>query len=138
MAVMTVRNIEELNSMNRKQRGRMSMTKGGQPVRRVIIQEGVYTFETFGPEQAVAEPVIYLWGSRVIGGFYRVHHDRRVDENLNSPGMKFEPLAFAQTCNEPRKDMEPDACPNRYYAYGIVAQLSMLAAAREMKDQITK
>lgn len=133
MAVMTVRDVNELKSLNRKQRTRMSMTKGGQPVRRVILQEGVYTFETFGPDKAVAEPVIYLWGSQVVGGFYRVHQDRGVDENLNSPGMKFEPLAFAQTCHEPREDMEPDACPNRFYTYGIVAKLSMLAAAREIK-----
>ncbi len=62
MAVMTVRNVDELKSMNRKQRTRMSTTKGGQPVDRVIIQEGVYTFETVGAEQAVAEPVVYLWG----------------------------------------------------------------------------
>lgn len=133
MAVMTVRNMEELTAMNRKQRTRMSMTKGGQPVKRVIIQEGVYTFETFGAEQAVAEPVVYLWGKCVVGGFYRVHQNRGVDENLNSPGMKFEPLAFAETCDQPREDMELDACPNRFYTYGIVAQLSMLAAAREIK-----
>jgi len=138
MAVMTVRNIDELKSMNRKQRSRMSMTKGGQPVRRVIIQEGVYTFETFGPDHAVAEPVIYLWGSCVVGGFYRVHKNRSVDENLNSPGMEFQPLAFAQTCNEPREDLDPDSCPNRFYTYGVVAQLSMLAAAREIKDQQKK
>lgn len=138
MAVMTVRNIEELSAMNRKQRSRMSMTKGGQPVRRVIIQEGIYTFETFGPEQAVAEPVVYLWGSCVVGGFYRVHQDRGVDENLNSPGMKFEPLAFAETCNQPREELEPDACPNRFYTYGIVAQLSMLAAAREINAEQKK
>lgn len=138
MAVMTVRNVDELTSMNRKQRTRMSMTKGGQPVRRVIIQEGIYTFETFGADHVVAEPVIYLWGRHVVGGFYRVHKDRGIDENLNSPGMKFEPLAFSQTCTEPREDMEPDACPNRFYTYGIVAQLSMLAAAREIKDQTRK
>lgn len=138
MAVMTVRNIEELKSMNRKQRTGMSKTKGGQPVRRVIIQEGVYTFETFGPDHAVAEPVVYLWGSCVVGGFYRVHKDRLVDENLNSPGMEFQPLAFAEPCTQPREDMEPDACPNRFYAYGIVAQLSMLAAAREIKEHVKK
>lgn len=136
MAVMTVRNIDELKSMNRKQRTRMSTIKGGQPVHKVIIQEGVYTFETFGPTQAVAEPVIYLFGNSVIGGFYRVHQDRGVDENLNSPGMKFEPIAFAQPCHQPREELEPDACPNRFYTYGIVAQLSMLAAAREIKDQM--
>ena len=135
MAVMTVRNIDELKSMNRKQRTRMSTTKGGQPVNRVIIQEGVYTFETVGAEQAVAEPVVYLWGSNVVGGFYRVHQDRGIDENLNSPGMRFEPIAFPQPCNQPCDKSEPNACQNRLYIYGIVAQLSMLAAAREIKDQ---
>ena len=138
MAVMTVRNVDELRSMNRKQRTRMSMTKGGQPVHRVIIQEGVYTFETMGPEQAVAEPVVYLWGERVIGGFYRVHKERGVDENLNAPGMHFEPIAFPRPCDKPCEEKEPDTYQNRFYIYGIVAQLSMLAAAREIKDQIKK
>lgn len=138
MAVMTVRNVDELKSMNRKQRTKMSTIKGGQPVNRVIIQEGVYTFETFGAEQAVAEPVVYLWGSCVVGGFYRVHKDKSVDENLNSPGMEFQPLAFAETCNQPREELDPDACPNRFYTYGIVAKLSMLAAAREMKEHLKR
>lgn len=135
MAVMTVRNIDELRSLNRKQRTRMATTKGGQPVHRVIIQEGVYTFETFGVEQAVAEPVVYMWGDAVIGGFYRVHEERGTDENLNAPGMHFEPLAFNQACNEPNENTSPGTCANRYFIYGIIAQLSMLAAAREMKDQ---
>lgn len=133
MAVMTVRNVEEIKAMNRKQRTRMSMTKGGQPVRRVIIQEGVYTFETLGQDQAVAEPVVYLWGDTVAGGFYRVHKERGVDESLNAPGMHFEPLAFNQPCNNPCMQSDPDASQNRFYVYGIVAQLSMLAAAREIK-----
>ena len=135
MAVMTVRNVDELKTMNRKQRTRMATTKGGQTVNRVIIQEGVYTFETVGPEQAVAEPVVYLWGCTVVGGFYRVHKDRGIDENLNSPGMRFEPIAFPQPCDKPCDKSEPNACQNRLYSYGIVAQLSMLAAAREIKDQ---
>jgi len=134
MAVMTVRSVDELRTMNRKQRTRMSTIKGGQPVRRVIIQEGIYTFETFGEGHSVAEPVVYLWGECVVGGFYRVHKERGNDENLNAPGMQFEPLAFAQSCNEPNEKEEPDACPNRFFAYGVVAQLSMLAAAREMKE----
>jgi len=82
----------------------------------------------------VAEPVVYLWGDRVVGGFYRVHKDRGVDENLNAPGMHFEPIAFPQSCHEPCRQSEPDAAQNRLYVYGVVAQLSMLAAAREMKE----
>ncbi|EKD71199.1 MAG: hypothetical protein ACD_46C00248G0001 [uncultured bacterium] len=135
MAVMTVRNLDELKNMNRKQRTRMSMSKGGQAVDRVIIQEGVYTFETVGPEQFVAEPVVYLWGECVVGGFYRIHKERSVDENLNAPGMHFEPLTFPNCCNEPTDDLDEDASPNRLYIYGVVARLSMLAAAREMRDQ---
>lgn len=136
MAVMTVRNIEELKSLNRKQRTKMASTKGGRPVERVIIQEGIHTFETIaiGDEQAVAEPVIYLWGGTVVGGFYRVHKARGVDENLNAPGMQFEPLAFRQTCHEPSGAMGPGAIQNQYYIYGVVAKLSMLAAAHEIKE----
>ncbi len=135
MAVMTVRNVDELKSLNRKQRTRMSASKGGQPVNRVIIQEGIYTFETIGPAQAVAEPVVYLWGDCVVGGFYRIHKDRANDENLNAPGMHFEPIAFPQPCHEPCNQAEPGNCQNRFYLYGIVAKLSMLAAAREIYDQ---
>ncbi|HTM63456.1 MAG TPA: glutamate--cysteine ligase [Gammaproteobacteria bacterium] len=134
MAVMTVRNVDELRNMNRKQRTRMSTIKGGQPVTRVILQEGVYSFETIGDESAVAEPVVYLWGQHVVGGFYRIHKDRAVDESLNAPGMHFEPIAFANPCNSPCTDKEPDAAENRFFTYGVVARLSMLAAAREMKD----
>jgi glutamate--cysteine ligase len=132
MAVMTVRDVEEVRSLNRKQRTSMSKSKGGQPVQKVIVQEGVYTYETWGPDNSVAEPVVYLWGQRVVGGFYRVHKERRVDENLNSPGMQFEPLAFAKTCHQPAADPSPNECQNRFYAYGVIARLSMLAAAREM------
>jgi glutamate--cysteine ligase len=135
MAVMTVRNADEMRNLNRKQRTHMSRSKGGQPVSKVIVQEGIYTFETWGPDNAVAEPVVYLWGERVVGGFYRVHQARGVDENLNSPGMKFEPLAFAKTCHQPAADPSPNECQNRFYAYGVIARLSMLAAAREIKEQ---
>ena len=135
MAVMTVRHPDELKSMNRKQRTRMSMTKGGQQVNRVIIQEGIYTFETIGAEKAVAEPVVYLWGDHVVGGFYRVHKDRGVDENLNAPGMRFEPIAFSKTCSEPCAQSSPEASQNLLYLYGVIAQLSMLAAAREIKNE---
>ncbi len=135
MAIMMVRSVDEVLSLNRKQRTHMSKSKGGQPVRSVIIQEGVYTFETWGADNAVAEPVVYLWGERVIGGFYRVHKDRGVDENLNSPGMHFEPLVFSKNCHEPSKPPVMGECQNRFYAYGVIARLSMLAAAREILDQ---
>jgi glutamate--cysteine ligase len=139
MAVMTVRHVDELKSLNRKQRTRMATTKGGQVVDRVIIQEGVYTFETIGEEEAVAEPVLYMWGNDVVGGFYRMHQKRGIDENLNSPGMSFLPIAFTRTCDgrgcDSLGDTNNDEYQNRLYLYGVIAGLSMLAAAREIRDQ---
>lgn len=134
MGVMTIHSVEEARELNRKQRTKMSKTKGGQAVSKVILQEGVYTFESWGNDQAVAEPVVYMLDHYVVGGFYRVHTGRGRNENLNAPGMHFEPLAFAEPCNSPNEKMSPDACPNRFYAYGVIARLALLAAARELDE----
>lgn len=130
MSVMMVQDGEELRQLNRKQRTKMSSSKGSQKVERVLIQEGVYTFETM-QDGAVAEPVVYMIGQFVIGGFYRVHKGRGIDENLNAPGMHFEPLAFAEACNMPSYNLPVVDCPNRFYVYGVIARLAALAAARE-------
>lgn len=129
MGVMSVQSASEIRSLNRKRRSHMAVTKGGQEVRKVIVQEGVYTFETW--EGAVAEPVVYMIDHFVVGGFYRVHRGRGVNDNLNAPGMHFEPLAFVESCMFPEQHQAPDACPNRFYAYGVVARLALLAAAQE-------
>ena len=133
MAVMMVRHIDELKHLNRKERISMSTTKGGKAVSKVILQEGVYTFETWGEQNAVAEPVVYMIGRHVVGGFYRVHAKKGIDENLNAPGMNFEPLAFADACNNPCHPIE--ACNNRFYAYGVIARLALLAAMMELQHQ---
>jgi len=132
MAVMTIQDPDEIHQLNRKQRTRMSVAKGGQTVSKIIVQEGVYTNETWGDENAVAEPVVYMIGRHVVGGFYRVHSGRGIDENLNAPGMNFEPLSFAEPCNVPTE--KPEDCHNRFYAYGVISRLALIAAARELKD----
>ena len=134
MGIMKVHSPEEVIELNRKQRTKMAASKGGQSVSKVILQEGVYTFETWGSDQAVAEPVVYMMDHFVVGGFYRVHKGRGPNENLNAPGMHFEPLAFAQSCNTPDQSRSPDADPNRFYAYGVIARLALLAAARGIAE----
>jgi glutamate--cysteine ligase len=57
-----------------------------------------------------------------------------VDENLNSRGMSFVPLAFETDCHTPDCAGRPDAPPNRFYTYGVVARLAMLAAAKEIEQ----
>lgn len=131
MSVMMVKEGAELLELSRKQRTRMAASKGSQKVTRVLIQEGVYSFEAM-PNGAVAEPVVYMIGKFVVGGFYRVHQDRAKDENLNAPGMHFEPLAFAHACNVPCENLGAVDSSNRFYAYGVIARLAALAAAREM------
>ncbi|MGB4468637.1 MAG: glutamate--cysteine ligase [Azovibrio sp.] len=132
MGVMTVRDASEVKGLNRRQRNKMSVIKEGRTVSEVIIQEGVHTFETV--RDAVAEPVIYMIDHYVVGGFYRVHTARGKDENLNAPGMEFEPLAFETGCNLPDRGENPDAPPNRFYAYGVVGRLACLAAALELEQ----
>ena len=131
MGVMTVRDADEVIALNRKQRNKMSVIKEGLEVSEVLIQEGVHSFETLN--EAVAEPVIYMIDRYVVGGFYRVHTGRGKDENLNAPGMHFEPLAFDTGCNLPDVGINPDAPPNRFYAYGVVGRLACLAAAVELE-----
>jgi glutamate--cysteine ligase len=132
MGIMTVKSADEVRGLNRKKRNKMSTIKEGQQVSEVIIQEGVYTFESIN--DAVAEPVVYMMDHHVIGGFYRVHTGREADENLNAPGAHFEPLAFESPCGLPDCAGEPDTVPNRFYAYGVVARLALLAASIELEE----
>ncbi len=136
MGIMTVKDASEITGLNRRQRNKMSVVKEGLQVHDVLVQEGVYTFESIN--EAVAEPVVYMMDHSVVGGFYRVHTGRGVDENLNAPGMHFVPLAFESCCTLPNPDCGPDDTPNRFYAYGVVARLALLAASLElegMQDQ---
>ncbi|GAB5605113.1 glutamate--cysteine ligase [Sideroxyarcus sp. TK5] len=132
MGIMTVKDASEVRDLNRKQRNKMAVVKEGLSVSDVLVQEGVYTFEQIN--EAVAEPVVYMVDHFVVGGFYRVHTGRGVDENLNAPGMHFVPLAFESSCTLPNPDRAPDDTPNRFYAYGVVARLALLAASIELEE----
>ncbi len=134
MGIMTIHSADDVLLLNRKQRTKMSSSKEGIKVNKVILQEGVYTFETWGEQKSVAEPVVYMIDHFVVGGFYRVHTNRGINENLNAPGMSFETSAFINSCITPNKNMAPDANPNRCYAYGVIARLALLAAARELSN----
>jgi glutamate--cysteine ligase len=97
-----------------------------------MVQEGVLTQERV--HDAVAEPVIYTMDRYVVGGFYRVHAGRGVDENLNAPGAGYVPLAFEHSTQLPQPGVKPGASvPNRFYMYGVVGRLAMLAASYELE-----
>lgn len=133
MSVMSIKSPQELATLNRKQRTRMAVTKGKQDVTKVILQEGVYTQDK--SDHAIAEPVIYMIGSQVVGGFYRVHKERSDTENLNAPGMHFAPLEFPEQSLSGLDVISSQLHTNelgRLYIYGVIARLAALAAAREI------
>ncbi|MEO7547952.1 MAG: glutamate--cysteine ligase [Ramlibacter sp.] len=130
MGIMTVRDVKDLDQLNSK--NKVAAIKDGQPVGQVIIQEGVLTNERMN--DAVAEPVVYMMDRYVVGGFYRIHAERGADENLNAPGSSFVPLAFSESTRLPQPGEKPGAsAPNRFYMYGVIGRLAMLAASYEME-----
>ncbi|TMH00067.1 MAG: PEP-CTERM sorting domain-containing protein, partial [Betaproteobacteria bacterium] len=114
MGIMTVRDAKELDEINRRTRNKMSVVKDGQEVTEVIIQEGVPTYERMN--DAVAEPVVYMIDRYVVGGFYRVHAERGIDENLNAPGASFVPLAFGPRRRDLRVGPGDGGSPRGAYA----------------------
>ena len=132
LGIMTVRDAKDLSGLSEKARGRMGAGKDGLRVSEVLIQEGVPTYERVN--DAVAEPVVYMMDRYVVGGFYRVHAERGIDENLNAPGSSFVPLAFAESSQLPRPGVKPGAsAPNRFYMYGVIGRLAMLGASYELE-----
>ena len=98
----------------------------------LILQEGVLTLERMN--DAVAEPVVYMMDRYVVGGFYRIHAERGIDEDLNAPGSSFVPLAFDQSTHLPQPGVRPGAsAPNRFYMYGVIGRLAMLATSYELE-----
>jgi len=127
--VVSLRDAAELDSDGR---WAASPLAAGEEVRELLVQEGVATNERIN--DAVAEPVVCTMDRYVIGGYYRMHAGRRADENLSSPGSTFVPLAFAPSHQLPRPGVAPGASPpNRFYMYGVIGRLAMLAAAYELE-----
>ncbi|MEX3606202.1 MAG: glutamate--cysteine ligase [Burkholderia sp.] len=129
--VMTVHDASEIGGMTQLERAQMSETKAGLSVSDVIVQEGVHTFERIGDD--VAEPVVYMIDRYVVGSFYRTHAARERDQNLNAPGMHYVPLGFEHTAL-PDAHAKPSATPpNRFYMYGVVGRLGLLASSIELE-----
>lgn len=156
MGVMSVKSADEVRGLNRKNRNKMAKVKEGLEVSEVIVQEGIYTYETVNG--SVSEPVVYMIDRFVVGGFFRVHEGRAADENLNATGMSFVQLnhiipvaetdadAYNDDCGRrvfeqwqelgvPQTNTaDPDCGCNRLYVYGVMARLSLLAAALELEQ----
>jgi glutamate--cysteine ligase len=130
IGVTTVRDAKDFEGFARRLRERDDAPPLGS--HDVIVQEGVLTNERV--HDSVAEPVVYMMDRYVVGGFYRVHAGRSTDETLNLPGASFVPLAFSDSSHLPQHGAKPGAsAPNRFYMYGVIGRLAMVAASYEME-----
>lgn len=126
--IITVRDITELEQVLPQ-----IQSTDNQPACDLIIQEGILTHERI--DEAVAEPVVYMMDRYVVGSFYRVHASRREDENLNAPDAQYVPLNLDDSMYLPKLGVQPGAStPNRFYMYGVIARLAMLAASYELEQ----
>lgn len=118
MAVTSVAAPAEIAGMNSRDRKRMRVSKGGVPVRDVVVQEGVPTSLRVG-DGLVGEPVVYLVEASVAGMFYRVNSTKGELENLNSRGMEFLP------CESSPGGISP--------AFELVSRAATIAAGYEIE-----
>ncbi|MGI9554104.1 MAG: glutamate--cysteine ligase [Thermodesulfobacteriota bacterium] len=89
MAVLNITDVESIVLMNASNRKRLRVTKGGKPVRDVVVQESIPTILKTS-DGYFAEPVIYMVDDEVAGGFFRVNTEKSQNDNLNSKGMQFQ------------------------------------------------
>ena len=136
MGIMVVHSAEELRHLNRRMKNKMSVGKNHLPIDSVIVQEGIPTATWVN--SLAAEPVIYLAGCDLIGGFLRSNTDKGEEENLNSQGMLFKKLCMSdlrESESELQEGIETaKKLPTLELVYGSIAKLSTLATGLELSE----
>lgn len=125
LAVIRVASGEEVKEWTYKSRKKMKAAKGGRSVEEVIIQEGIPSIVT--SDESTAEPVIYMIGSELAGGFLRTHAEKSATESLNSPGAVYKKLCVTDLADDRL------GCP-RENVYGWSAKLGLLAIGLEARQ----
>jgi len=126
LGVVQVKSPAEIRGWNYKSRKKMKAAKGGREVSEVIIQEGIPT-TVLAEGGKTAEPVIYMIGCQLAGGFLRAHGDKDDQDSLNSPGAVYQRLCVSDL------EVKMSGCPMEN-AYGWLAKLSFLSVAIEAKE----
>lgn len=125
LAVIRVGSGAEVKDWNYKSRKKMKAAKGGKEVEEVIIQEGIPT--RVQTEGQTAEPVIYMIGCELAGGFLRTHSEKNKEESLNSPGAVYKRLCVSDL------NVSQEGSPLEN-VYGWSARLGLLAIAQESEE----
>ena len=125
LAVIRVGSGKDVLEWNYKSRKKMKAAKGGRDVEQVIIQEGIPSHVK--SEGSTAEPVIYMIGKDLAGGFLRTHSEKNETESLNSPGAVYKRLCVSDL----NVSLEPSPLEN---VYGWSGRLGLLAIALEARE----
>ena len=128
LGITTVSDPEEIPKWNYKTRKDLKATKGGGGVRELILQEGIPS-SLFEQEGASMEPVIYMVGSWLAGGFLRIHEKKDYRQNLNRPGVAYKPLPLSNQQETGRKNS-----PAMKAIYKWIGRLGALAVAEELRQ----
>ncbi len=125
LGVIKVNSAQEIKEWTYNARKKMKPAKGGRSIEQVIIQEGIPSVVT--SDQSSAEPVIYMIGCELAGGFLRTHAEKSSTESLNSPGAVYKKLCVTDLYDKRSQ------CPKEN-VYGWSAKLGLLAIGLEAKD----
>ncbi len=132
IGIMVAHSAEEIRTMNRRTKNKMSIGKNKRQIDSLVVQEGVPTATLV--DRLASEPVIYLFGCELIGGFLRTNTERGIEENLNSQGMVFRKLCMSDLREEAEEGTGEDL--SLELVYGAVARISALATGLELKERL--
>ena len=125
LGVIAIDRAAELDGMGYRIRKKMKASKGGRGVKELIIQEGIPTALSSVEGQS-AEPVIYMAGEKLAGGFLRSHQKKDHKANLNSPGAVYRRLCVSDLEIEVKGQVMENV-------YGWVGKLGLLALVSEIE-----
>lgn len=125
LGVIKVNSAQEIKEWTYNARKKMKAAKGGRDIEQVIIQEGIPS--VVRSEESSAEPVIYMIGCELAGGFLRTHAEKSSTESLNSPGAVYKKLCVTDLYDDRAR------CP-RENVYGWSAKLGLLAIGLEAQQ----
>lgn len=129
LGVVRVGSGQEVKEWTYNSRKKMKAAKGGREIQEVIIQEGIPSI--ISTDGATSEPVIYMVGAELAGGFMRTHAEKSSTESLNSPGAVYKKLCVT--------DLQDDrsSCPLEN-VYGWSAKIGLLAIGMEAQQMNVK
>ncbi|MCU7611118.1 glutamate--cysteine ligase [Anaplasma capra] len=119
MGVIEVYSGDDVLNMNKRNRNKMRRIKDNNPVKSVMLQEGIPTDEVF--DGHAAEPLLYYVGSEPVCYLCRYNSTKSKFENLNAPGCGF-------------ADVELDVACGKKRVWRVIGKLAVLASAIEAAE----